>query len=204
MVLVLIGVLAFFVFSAGRKSIEQTREATCAHHLRQVGMLLHAYALDHHRQLPGFGTNNYSSFGPLNHVHKKLVDGGYTPSSGVFFCPADQIRRPLRDKTGWAPNPEQGVNLAQYSGYMHFYHRPGSNLITTLPDNRQRWRLQDRGELIIASDQWSYGPFTAFHSNKGLNVLRLNGSVEWISPERLKSANTNGVNLYYSFEPKPL
>lgn len=203
-VVAIIGVLLAILFPFGSRSFQHALQARCANNLKQVAVGLLAYANDHGGKLPGFGSLNQdtSSLGPLNGVHRKILHGGYLPNSDAFFCPADKIRRPLRDPGNdrWAPNPEQGNSNFSYSGYFHMYHRIGSLPNSSIPDNKERWRLTDNPKSIITSCQWEYGPFKAFHENGGINALRLGGAIEWFPDHVIRAGRVDAANLYYRLE----
>ncbi len=201
-VVAVIAVLFAILLPASQNAVQSALQARCANNLKQVAVGLRAYATDRGGRLPGFGSSAYdtSSLGPLNQAHRKVVNGGYLPNADAFFCPADNIRRPLRNETGWAQNPEQGNANYNYSGYFHMYHRVGSLPTSSLPDDKERCRLTDNPKAIITSCQWEYGPFKAFHKGGGINALRLGGAIEWFPPSAVNGGKKNASQLYFRLE----
>lgn len=185
-VIAIIGILAAILIPVVGMAREQARKAGCVSNLRQIGVALHLHAADHDERLPGFGVNDIGSFGPATSgglgnsggPHEKLVFRGYVDTTEIFFCPADEFRRPTRNHTGWAQNPEAGGTAHTYTGYFQVYgNGTGTGAIAVL---LPRSRATDDPRVIVANDQWTYGPYTAFHKDGGFNILRLGGNVEWI------------------------
>lgn len=199
-VIAVVAVLLALLIPVTQQAMRHAHKTQCTSNLKQVFVALRAYAFDRSGRLPGFSAADVSSFGPLYTAHRKLVDEGYLPNSDVLFCPADMVRRPLRDETGWALNPEQNNSSFTYSGYFHFYHRVGSLEKTSLPDDKSRARISDNPRSIVTSCQWTYYTFKAFHKDGGINILRLSGAVEWISPDVMNQGTVDGVSLYYRLE----
>jgi prepilin-type N-terminal cleavage/methylation domain-containing protein len=204
-VIAIIGILAAILIPVVGAVRESARKAACSSNLRQIGVALHLHGSDHGDWFPGFWQADGGSFGPANNggsgngggPHEKLRARGYVDDTEIFFCPADTVRRPTRNETGWAQNPEQGNTAQTFTGYFQVYGTgTGTGAIATMIP---RARATDDPRAIVASDQWTYGPFTAFHQDGGLNILRLGGSVEWIKQPSAAERNL-GVRMYRLFE----
>jgi prepilin-type N-terminal cleavage/methylation domain-containing protein len=79
-VIAIISILAGILFPAFAKAREGARRAVCLSNLRQIGMAIQMYTMDHNEQMPGSG--------PVGNEWPSFLEP-YTKSSQIFVCPTD-------------------------------------------------------------------------------------------------------------------
>ena len=89
-VIAIIAVLAALLFPALRAAQEKARTTVCMSNLRQVGLLMNSYAVDH----DGWAAPAFTA-SPWEHYTTKLIKNGYLPHPGpgrphIFLCPSNK------------------------------------------------------------------------------------------------------------------
>lgn len=174
LVAICVVVIAFLVPLAHRSRDKDTL-ARCKDHLRAIGVSLRQYAADSGGALPVSPT--------VQNPHLALVQSlkqtGHAPDGSIFYCPAetkpDLQYSPEHFTAGVigyyyysAAEPSSDASLSKFLRAGLTWPR---ELNTTMPPNT--W---------LMSDIWLSGVPTAHSAyHKGINYLKLDGSVDFVS-----------------------
>jgi prepilin-type N-terminal cleavage/methylation domain-containing protein/prepilin-type processing-associated H-X9-DG protein len=226
--LVVIGIIAVLIgilLPALNRAREQAKKVQCASNLRQIGLAVMMYANDN----KGFTPVCYRMSGGIYRVSDSvgpnagLVGGNPPPNSmmlliqppwgmggqhylnnnDLFFCPSDEVRRPLRETVtlpggrkmaGWAPFDLSRPTVLAMSYWSFYYPAKGYNasgnqfeyapdLVTDRISKKgaaQRGYIADQGWIAATpAERVSEKQFPFFHKD-GWNVLYLDGHVRFV------------------------
>lgn len=178
-VVAIIGILAGILLPVLGKARESARRTQCASNLKQIGLALNMYANDNNEALPTTAGSN-SAATELQSLGK-LFDV-YITDRKVFRCPSD---------TGVT---EAGV-LTLTTTNSSF---TGTTTSYGYDDNHTA--NNDPGVVIVAdrlgTDTASTG-LSFNHSNKGQNVLFIDGHVEWKGTATCGYYGTSYDNIWF-------
>ena len=90
-VIAIIGILAAIMFPAFATARESARRAACGSNLRQIGMGLQMYTMDHTERMPGAG--------PTGREWPDFL-GSYTRNTQIFACPSSSETQPVINDGG--------------------------------------------------------------------------------------------------------
>ncbi|HEX8550500.1 MAG TPA: type II secretion system protein [Abditibacteriaceae bacterium] len=90
-VIAIIGILAAMLFPTFSRAREAARRASCSSNLRQIGLALQMYTMDHTEQMPGAGPTGREW---------PLFLGPYARSSQIFVCPSSSENLPVVNDGG--------------------------------------------------------------------------------------------------------
>ena len=139
-ILVIVFLMGFLLFSAGRRAAERSKHEKCLTNLRQIGLALHQYALDFDNVFP---------FGKLDenkpYQFLGLLHPSYAASFAVFACPgsSDTVIPPAVMTSGGDGRPfredesEKGLSYA----YGHNQRKP--------------WTQKDPGSVRLVADKYA-------------------------------------------------
>jgi len=82
----ILAILAGLLLPALARARGEARKAACKNNLRQIGIAVQAYSMDHKGQLPTTGTPG-DRFGSLD----LLIQEGYLDGARLFHCPSDAV-----------------------------------------------------------------------------------------------------------------
>jgi prepilin-type N-terminal cleavage/methylation domain-containing protein/prepilin-type processing-associated H-X9-DG protein len=208
--LVVIGIIAVLLsilLPSLSRARENAKRVQCASNLRQIGQALVMYANDNKGWMPPYydGAGNpvftqgplFLNAGPALLVREPLGRGAqsYLKSVEIFFCPSDEIRRPFRDKNGWARNT---FNDTVYNCVSYWYWttpKSFTTVVSALNDNlkyfgldndrffqkgaAQKMIFADQGYVSNVANDQAEKLFPFFHPG-GQNLLYLDGHVQWV------------------------
>jgi len=170
-VIAIIGILAAFLLPALSTARERARRTNCINNLRQMAIAFEMYAEDWYENFPA---NEYALF-----TGSKCVHPQYISTAKTFWCPSSISRNNA---------PPESINAGNwYNSYAFVFG------LTT--SNSANWRvpmLSDRG--LYNNTRKNTADFLAGYGNLpadtdvetgnhawGINVLYLDGSVEWVN-----------------------
>jgi len=175
----IIGILAALLIGAQGPILDASRRAACQGNLRQIGNALLMYANDNNGYGPGGDGSSmttisiggiYKVFGPLLPylgVNDKISDLKMTPK--VLICPATSP-----SKLAYIQQKYPGVETSYYMNPQDIAKNPSAGLVKliNLPGKR----------AVLSDFCYWWNPNTSYHNHKGagVNVFRLNGSVQWL------------------------
>lgn len=199
-VAVIVILISLLLPSLGRAR-ETTRRAICASNLSQVGKSMRAYSLDNKGRIPlGFvdsarGSTYHMIWGHTT-PHRYLMMGSLVPSEHIgggqiFYCPSQKLASVQHDTSTnrWdAPYSVGGVKKPTRSGYSV---RPlldaaewhwGTNSAPSAPANLPL--ISSLNNIVIASDITSLELYVDNSHVEGVNAVRTDGSVAWVTREK--------------------
>lgn len=204
-VIAIIGVLAALLLPALTAIKENGRRVQCLNNIRQFILAVHLYAGDNDEQVP----SGKSEFPDPEDSHIPVIStktrSNLISHAGARILECPRLGKPFGQSEGW---------YYRDYGYVIGYNYLGGHLNTPWPRFREflGWRspqkITDDSSLVLVTDlnDWSpgYGQAFAPHGRagpilrddgassqaigaKGGNVGRLNGSVQWIPIDQMKS-----------------
>ena len=185
-ILVIVGVLGFFIFGSLNRARLRAHRVCCNCHLKQVGLAFRQWALDNFNTNPmGLSTN---SGGTMEHLatgetfrHFQIMSNELN-SAIVLACPSDS-RRPVKEFGRGFSN----TNVSYFVGIVTNEHFPqmflsGDRNITG------GTRLANGIVELTASHNADWGK--DLHKSQG-NVALADGSVQGFSASKLREALAN-------------
>ncbi len=204
-ILVLFGLL----LPALKRAVDQARMIMCHNMLRNVGVVTHVYAQDSQGYIPNPKDYiQYMGFDAMQ-LDYKFLAFDYVDNTDLFFSPLDEVRRPTRKSPkGWAAAPEINYPATYtFSGFWTFYMQ-GDGFMNSVPLMlKSRWRVTDDPHVVIHYDQfdyWSSPEFKAFHPDKSVHVVRMDGSSQWVQWEDYISPYPSTTLDSFSYSMKRL
>ena len=194
----IIALLAALVFPVLTRTVESSRTAKCASHLREIGKGLFAFAADHDGTLPPAKDNTklWPDRTFMFQVGSYLDDGPATTTAeknkrcfdGVFRCPGKKdwnLAGPTdRQKTSYGMNtfnpndiPSEGKRLASIEN-------PSATLLVA--------DVEINGDIALRNAHYMYRDFKALRHQNRDNVLFCDGHVEALPVDSFHYQGGNG------------
>lgn len=166
-VIAIIGVLAALLLPTLATARERARRTTCVNNLRQISMAYEMYAADFYEKFP---VSKYA-VGGTGTAGAKTITPFYVNTPGAFWCPSSASRNNA------LPDAVNSGNCE--NSYSFVFGLTASN--------------KAANPVPMISDSHVYhGGTTGFGNHKyGVNVLFIDGSVQWINMEDIRFANIN-------------
>ena len=205
-VIAIIALLLSILMPALNKVKEQAKVIVCGSNQRQVGQACNTYATDFDGFLPpnidssgeetcsmGTGCNDGLRF-LISEKNNGLSSTGYIPAD-VLYCPADKSKEDRERGKLWYG----GGGSIYYMSYWYFYFTPrnhGSALDIWFQIAGHRYRVDSSSsDAVILVDQgyWGddigvdYNPYYQEYHPRGMNVLHIDGRVNFIIGKVLDS-----------------
>jgi len=189
-VVAIIALLVSILLPALRSAREQSRRATCASNLRQIGLAYYNYATDSGGHFPPAYSSiylyniNYPDF--YGHRDPKIKELGYLIypylKDGKFArCPSNPLYNELVFTWAWRP-PEYGGDGTPYrDGVYHIGYEVFSDADTGGPFNRDLWKQQAdmtiptridmpyASDIVLAMDNAAYWTWPPSYANLFVN-----------------------------------
>lgn len=189
--LVVIAILAVFLYGASQSVSRKSKAAHCLNNLRQIGVALHLYLADHQGEIPPnrSNQNHWTEKTPagvhwqdaLKHYLKPFPNYGMITGemAGVFWCPADFKRKKGLGQHSYGCNTYIGGNVGvnQYrkeprpSHRIYLLEASVSTLSTSMFSHRS-WPFNSGSKSGPDSD-----PYIDFRHEDRANGLFLDGHV---------------------------
>ena len=197
-VISIISILISILLPALQQARTQARKTACKSNLRQLGIAITAYAVDHKGFLPAQG-NSWQHLTRVNF----LVEGStgqlfpnYIPVKEVFYDPDT----PIDARGRWSPTPGGYDTWIDYM-YLAGKNRRSGTPPTQMTDDSNAQVMQDAVVGKVSTNLWTYPhPYTSGRDDiSGLssaNSLRLDGHVEDLRPDALTHNHITGSNHY--------
>ncbi|MBN1444576.1 MAG: type II secretion system protein [Candidatus Omnitrophica bacterium] len=165
-VIAIIGVLAALLLPTLATARERARRTTCVNNLRQISMAYEMYAADFYEKFP---VSKYA-VGGTGTAGAKTIIPFYLNTPRTFWCPSSASRNNA------SPGAVDSANCE--NSYSFVFGLTASNRATN--------------PVPMISDSHIYqSGITGFGNHKyGVNVLFIDGSVQWINMEDIRYADT--------------
>lgn len=170
--LVVIGIIALLIsilLPSLNRAREQSNKAKCLSNLRQLGQVMHLYAVDFKDRLP----NSNPKGTAYDDTAIDLVLVGtvqkYSVSAGVFHCPSDKDELPQSITNGALGAPASA--RTSYDFYSIYWLPEKGPKLAQLRNAPLAWELGVDPSGVVRPEQ-NHGP-------KGGNVVHSDGHAEW-------------------------
>jgi len=185
-VIAIIGILAGFLLPALAKAQEAAKRASCMNSVRQVGLGMIQYAMDHEDaypatvnstggEVPGWDGTTVTTE-PSSSAFALLIQTGYISSPKVFICPSSPDR--VRDPGSTTPYPSDyknadlqdlilGGSECSY-GWDPTKRHTGSNAL-----------IADKPGSPTSGNQGAIQNNSPNHAQEGQNIFYNDGHVKW-------------------------
>ncbi len=189
-VISLIGILAAMLLPALAKARESARRSACASNLREMGLAIHRYTIEHKGELPwSGGGDDARCFADLLHE--------YVGDPAIYMCPSD---------ASYDPNiPLEGTGLGEWGSYRQSYDYLGAWTNEPIPIDLENPILPNPNVPIVW-DVFSAsrdGRF-ASHNPAGGNVCYIDGRVEFKRWDDWHAPNLPVLPEGIEFDPRLL
>ncbi|HOL22017.1 MAG TPA: type II secretion system protein [bacterium] len=179
-VIAIISALAAMLLPALSQARERARRTTCMNNLRQFAMAFEMYADDFYEKFP---VDQFALFGG-----DKTIYPYYINSNQVFWCPSSSNRRLLRPDGAigeYHTVPPINGDWRDWRNDWYASYAFVFGLTTSNRSSRPVPMISDRGiyyngDLSQYSNLSGCDNLTGNH-NAGMNVLYLDGSVNWVN-----------------------
>lgn len=203
-VVAIIAVLIAILLPALGEARTKAKDLVCANNLRQMGIMLHQYAMENNDYFPPVqgGDVNRDFIWNEPQCHPYMM--GYCPANGDPAVSGPQgLGHLCLDKNGpkagaiadqwYCPSStwmtKDGGNGSQkgWAGnYLGTYYNTHYLLLSFLTcQNRER--LSDPGDMALVVDGGYNTLGEGIHRDRGVNVLYIDGGVQWLGASRAKS-----------------
>ncbi len=184
-VLAIISILAGFLLPALSGARERARRTTCMNNLRQFSIAFEMYADDFYERFPNDHPALYA--GATNN-NLKTIYPYYIKTNKTFWCPSSLKRNlppPDGDIGQYHSSPPSDNNWAEWKNDWYSSYSFVFGLTTGNKKTKQVPVISDRGiyntrNLLGYPNLSGSNPLTGNHE-WGINVLYLDGSVNWIN-----------------------
>ncbi|WP_198529887.1 type II secretion system protein [Geminisphaera colitermitum] len=190
-VIAVIGVLAGLVLSVLPKVRQSAHRATCASHLRQLGVLVMNYAAENKDQLPRSREGGSFSFVSNLLPDMKFGNKKDHPMGKLLYCPADKSGGVATYSiTAGYPADNTGVYLRDNTNTVeyvvgrlpiHAFPRPSRTfLLVEAPSAARDYITKGNDSIMTPKGQFDIGGI-GIHGGKGANYLYLDGHVAFMN-----------------------
>jgi prepilin-type N-terminal cleavage/methylation domain-containing protein len=189
-VISVIGIVAAILLPALAKARESARRSGCASNLREMGLAIHMYTIEHKGELPWSGGANDARY------FAGLVPE-YIGDPGIYECPSD----PQYD-----PNiPLEGTALGEMGSFRQSYDYLGAWTNQPITIDLENPVLQNPN-MPIVWDVFSASRHVWFasHVPAGGNICYLDGRVEFKKRDEWHAPNLPSLPKGIEFDPKLL
>lgn len=194
----IIALLAALVFPALTRTIESSRTAACASHLREIGKGLFAFAADHDGTLPPAKDNTklWPDRTFMFQVGSYLDNGSAKTTAqknkqcfdGVFRCPGKKdwnLAGPTdRQKTSYGMNTFNPIAIPAEGKRLASIESPSVTLLVA--------DVEINGDIALRNAHYMYRDFKALRHQNRDNVLFCDGHVESLPAESFLYQGENG------------
>ena len=189
-VVAMIGILAAILLPALARAREKARRTACTSNVRQLGLAIHSYALEHKGELPWSGGGNDAG------CFVNLIPE-YVGDPLIYECPSD----PQYDPNTPLVNTESGGQ----SSYRQSYEYLGAWINQPITVDLENPILKDPN-IPIVWDVYSASKYVRFasHVPAGGNVAYIDGRVEFKSRKKWRAPNLPNLPEEIEFDPKLL
>jgi prepilin-type N-terminal cleavage/methylation domain-containing protein len=179
----IIGILAAFLLPALSTAREKARRTNCMNNLRQLAIAFEMFADDHYENFPDLPDGLYKG--------EKSIFNDYVNVTKIFWCPSSVIKR------GKIPDDitDNGITDYRNSAYWNNWYSSYAFTFGLTASNKASWRvplISDRG--IFNGTREDNAAFLGKYDNLpadtdlsagnhvyGINVLYMDGAVEWVN-----------------------
>lgn len=175
-VIAIISILAGMLLPALMRAREGARRIACLNNLSQIGKALHMYAQDYDENFPEDNTTAYNGGGPL----LGFLYPSYVGDKRIFKCASTKTSVTLEDEATDIPPLQKLKADIVGTRYYDYCYKDG---LTEM----------DASDTAIAADRGA-GRATGLtdsdnHKADGVNVLYLDGHVEWNAGSTVVDSN---------------
>jgi len=170
-VIAIIGLLAAIMIPSLTKARKSALRASCSSNLRQIGMGVQSYVLDHKKKFPP--VSNWMSWGEISSYYLPYVNDAYD----IFRCPAQRADlRNVRPLAAFPSNTDHWVSY-EYNGYVKDLSLTRRDITNTT--------------ICAYMYDYPFDPESAFYPEysahiDGVNVLYVDWHVAWLPNEDMK------------------
>jgi prepilin-type N-terminal cleavage/methylation domain-containing protein len=171
-VIAIIAILAGLLLPSLLAAQERARRVACLNNVKQIGLAMKQYAMDHEDRYPA-ATNN------ANEVFVQLTNGHYTDLGGGFVCRSDQDRIVWHSGKFLALNNSFGTVINDVTSYLGLSDTVSSDQplvfcrgIGTSPSSSSSSPLTAGSVISATSNLWS---ISSPHRGVGGNIYYVGG-----------------------------
>ncbi len=207
-VIAIIAILAAMLLPALSQARERARAATCVTNLKQIALAVEIYCNDYddwfppRRNLLPSGASFYWSqilrttgYVP---VSSKDVEGDTHRASGIFRCPSEKYR-PTHVSTDFTTFGGAHYGFNAFLNY-HTWIKRGR---VSKPSVRIMVADCPKPDIYPDVSRLSFSPSNCPRHNGGLNIVYVDGHVEWHTPEEVFLTDTvwttNGGHIMWGY-----
>ena len=190
LVISIIGILAAILLPGLAKARESARRTACVSNVRELGLAIHMYSIEHKGELPWSGGGNDAR------CFAGLVPE-YTGDPGIYMCPSD----PQYD-----PNiPLTSTGLGEDDSFRESYDYLGAWTNQPITIDLENPIVKDPN-IPLVWDVFSASRYVRFasHIPAGGNVSYIDGRVEFKRRRQWRAPNLPALPSGIEFDPKLL
>jgi len=190
LVITVIGILAAILLPGLAKAREKARQTACVSNLREIGLAIHMYSVEHKGVLP------WSGGGDDARCFSGLA-AEYAGDPGIFMCPSDPQYDPNIPRT----NSEQGAYDSFRMSYDYFGAWTNQPITIDLENP-----LVKNPNIPIVWDMFSASNYIRFasHVPAGGNISYIDGRMEFKKRKDWYAPNLPVFPSGIEFDPKLL
>ena len=196
-VIAIIGILASLLLPSLSKARKKSQQAVCNSQQKQIGIAIFMYTSDNEYMPSASHSTQSSRLGWKVHVAPYLNTTGSGSGGGAapFRCPSSELG------TGYT-NQEAGTAYNINFGDDRFTNKPAIKLteIESAVETGVVADSVDGSDWVIASKLLPSENAVGYRHNSGLNVLWVDGHVQWYSSVAIEAGKNGEQDWYYEIE----